>query len=173
MGKNYEQAIRANTAVQRWKLWEDALKLKGSSLRETFIAENMLYLGWPRKKVISCWGEAGTEKIKEKWIKESPKSKKEIENYYNNLDLYIPELSSWHAMEKNEDLLRIVQFMQFCIRCGTKTYLDFGAGIGSSGLLFDHYGLSTTLADISDAMLNYSNWRFKKRCVNAKFIDLK
>jgi len=148
--------VSAQTPDEKWSLWEAALKDKGKSLRETLIQENVDYLKWSRKEVLSCWGEDGTEKIKQRWEKENPKTKKEIENYYNKLDLYIPELSSWHAMVKNDDFIKIIEFLQLCTKSNHFSYLDFGAGIGSSGLVFRYYGFSVTLADISDAMLNYS-----------------
>jgi len=51
--------------------------------------------------------------------------------------------------------------------------LDFGAGIGSSGILFDQCGFNVTLADISDTMLNYAKWRLSEHNIFPKFINLK
>ncbi len=156
-----------------WNLWERALKKDNLSLRETLIKENIDYLNWSREKVLSCWGEEGTKKLKEKWLKDNPNTEKEIEDHYNELELYIPELSSWHAIEKNLTLLKIVEFMDFCREKNCKDFLDYGSGIGSAGLFFNYYGFNTTLADISDAMLNYSKWRFKEHCRESNFVDLK
>lgn len=173
MDNKRKKVLSAQTPDEKWNLWESALKDKDKSLVETLIQENADYLKWPREEILSCWGEKGTEKIKQKWEKENPKTKKGIENYYNTLDLYIPELSSWHAMVKNDDILKIVEFLQLCTKSNCSSYLDFGAGIGSSGLVFNYYGFSVTLADISDAMLNYSKWRFQRHNSKAGFIDLK
>lgn len=173
MNNKRKSVISAKTPDEKWNLWESALKDYDKTLEETLIQENADYLKWSKEEVISCWGEKGTEKIKQKWEKENPKSKEEIENYYNTLDLYIPELSSWHAMVKNDDLLKIVEFLQLCTKSNLTSYLDYGAGIGSSGLVFNHYGFTVTLADISDAMLNYSKWRFQRHNAEARFIDLK
>ena len=156
-----------------WELWERALKKGNLSLRETLIKENIDYLNWSREEVLSCWGEKGTEKLKEKWLKDNPSTEEEVEAHYNNLDLYIPELSSWHAIEKNSTLLKIVEFMDLCREKNCKKFLDYGSGIGSAGILFNYYGFSTTLADISDAMLNYSKWRFKEHRRKSVFVDLK
>ncbi len=166
-------ALSAITEDDKWKLWETALKKQETSLKETLIEENMEYLKWTREQVLDCWGEKGTEKIKKKWIKENPKTNEQLTNYYNTLSLYIPELSSWHAIEKNEDIIKIINFLQFSIKQNFTTYLDFGAGIGSGGIFFNYFGFEITLADISDAMLNYQKWRIKKHNIKACFIDLK
>ena len=165
--------LAALTDDERWFLWEKALSAEGKSLKETLIEENMHYLKWSREKVLSYWGVAGTQKIKENWIKENPKTKKEINEHYNKLYLYIPELSSWHAIEKNIDLIKAVEFLQFCARNNLRSYLDFGAGIGSAALFFAYYGFSVSCADISNSMLGYSRWRFKRHHAKAHFIDLK
>ena len=165
--------ISAQTPDEKWNLWESALKDTDKTLEETLIQENADYLKWSREEVLSCWGDKGTEKIKQKWKKENPQTKEDIVNYYNTLDLYIPELSSWHAMVKNIDHLKIVEFLQLCTKSNFNSYLDYGAGIGSSGLVFNYYGFSVALADISEAMLNYSKWRFQRHNVKASFIDLK
>jgi 2-polyprenyl-6-hydroxyphenyl methylase/3-demethylubiquinone-9 3-methyltransferase len=66
-----------------------------------------------------------------------------------------------------------VEFLQLCIKSNCSSFLDFGSGIGSSGILFGKYGFKITLADISDAMLNYSKWRLARHDISANFIDLK
>lgn len=173
MNNIQKTVISARTSDDKWNLWESALKDTDKTLEETLIQENADYLKWSREEVLSCWGEKGTEKIKQKWEKESPKTKEDIINYYNTLDLYIPELSSWHAMVKNIDHLKNVEFLQLCLKSNCSSFLDYGAGIGSSGLVFYYYGFSVTLADISDVMLNYSKWRFQRHNAKARFIDLK
>jgi cyclopropane fatty-acyl-phospholipid synthase-like methyltransferase len=53
-----------------------------------------------------------------------------------------------------------------------RTYLDFGAGIGSLGIYFAHMGLEVTLADISPHLLDYAAWRFRRRGLKLNTIDL-
>lgn len=168
-----KKIILSQDKNEKWMLWEKALKQNNLPLSETLIQENMEYLHWSKEEVLSCWGEKGTQKIKEKWINEDPKTQDEINKYYNNLDLYIPELSSWHAINRNEDIIKIVEFLQLNVRKRAKSYLDYCAGIGSAALFFRYYGFSVTLADISDSMLNYAKWRFKRHKDKANFIDLK
>ncbi len=164
---------KIKTDDQKWQLWGDALSGEGLILKETLIKENIDYLKWNREQVLSRWGEKGTEKTKEKWEIEKPKTEKEIKNYYNTLRLYIPELSSWHALSKNIALMKIIDFMLLCKKNKKKIFLDYGGGIGSNVIFFNHYGFNSTLADISNEMLNYSKWRIKRHMKNVDFIDLK
>lgn len=168
-----EEILRAVSDDEKWHIWEKALCTTGKSLKETLIVENMHYLKWSREKVLSCWGEVGTQKIKENWLKENPITKEEINAHYNKLYLYIPELSSWHAIKKNVDLIKVVEFLQWCVKNNLQSYLDFGSGIGSAALFFGYYGFSISCADISDSMLDYSRWRLKKHNIKSVFIDLK
>jgi 2-polyprenyl-3-methyl-5-hydroxy-6-metoxy-1,4-benzoquinol methylase len=168
-----DRALSAKNDYQKWLLWDESLRNGRASLRETLIRENMDYLRWQREKVLAYWGEKGTQKIKEKWERENPRTEQEIAHYYDTLELYIPELSSWHAMEKNIDFIKIVEFLQFAVKENLTQYLDFGAGIGSNGLLFSRNDFNVTLADISGAMINYAKWRLKRHGAPARFIDLK
>lgn len=165
--------LEAQTPEEKWFLWEDALKKGGLSTEETLIEENIEYLRWTREEVMKCWGRKGTRMVKEKWIEDNPTTEAEVNRYYDTLELYIPELSSWHSEVHVEVFLKIVEFLQLCVKNGLTSYLDFGAGIGSSGILFHKYGFDITLADISDAMLKYEKWRLARYNVPARFIDLK
>lgn len=53
--------------------------------------------------------------------------------------------------------------------------MDYGCGIGSSGLFFHYYGFEVELADISSLLLNFAKYRFQKRGIKdkIKFTDLK
>jgi len=50
--------------------------------------------------------------------------------------------------------------------------LDFGSGIGSIGLFMAGCGFEVTLADVSEPLLAYAKWRFGKRGLRGRFIDL-
>ena len=54
-----------------------------------------------------------------------------------------------------------------------KSYLDFGSGISSGPILFARYGMDVASADISSSLLAFSAWRFQKRDLHARLIDLK
>lgn len=169
---NYKEILEAKSPEQKWLIWGKALGKKGFSTEETLIKENMEYLHCSRKELMKSWGRKGTKKIKEKWLLDNPKTEEQLINYYNSLDLYIPELSSWHS-DNVELFVKIVEFLQICVKNKLSLFLDYGAGIGSNGILFSKYSFKITLADISDTMLNYARWRLARHKVYAEFIDLK
>ena len=63
-------------------------------------------------------------------------------------------MSSCGGTPLGEDLspLAYVLALRFAQQHGCQSYLDFGAGVGSGGLLFARHGLQTTLADISSLL---------------------
>ena len=166
-------ALRANSSVARLDIWSSALELGGLNCEETLIQENMDYLHSTRENVLARWGRKGSKAVADRWLADNPKTDAEIIQYYNGLDLYITALSSWHSEVNVTIFLRIVEFMQLCIKNKLSHYLDFGSGIGSCAIMFGKYGFNVTLADISDAMLTYSKWRLRRLSVDAKYIDLK
>jgi 2-polyprenyl-3-methyl-5-hydroxy-6-metoxy-1,4-benzoquinol methylase len=56
---------------------------------------------------------------------------------------------------------------------GCRRHLDFGAGVGSGGILFVRHGFDVTLADISSTLLQFTSWRFRRRSLPATYVDLK
>ena len=63
--------------------------------------------------------------------------------------------------------------LQFAQQYGCRNYLDFGAGVGSGGVLFARHGFDVTLADISSPLLHFSRWRLEQRALPARYVDLK
>src|SRR2546427_172036 len=85
----------------------------------------------------------------------------------------------WRSVERQELLtedftpLSYVTALEFAAREGCRSCLDFGAGVGSGGILFARHGFDVGLADISSPLLNFSRWRFETRNLPAEFFDLK
>jgi cyclopropane fatty-acyl-phospholipid synthase-like methyltransferase len=52
------------------------------------------------------------------------------------------------------------------------TFLNFGAGVATAGLLFDRLGWQVTCADVSVPLLQFAKWRVKDRGVAIRVIDL-
>ena len=50
--------------------------------------------------------------------------------------------------------------------------LDFGCGVATGGLLFARLGWRVTNADISPPLLEFARWRYARRRVDARFIEL-
>ena len=96
-----------------------------------------------------------------------------VENFYNESEAMIYELMWWHTLSEDASPLAYVTALHFAKMHGCRSYLDFGAGVGSGGILFARHGLDVTLADISSPMLDFSQWRFRLRGLSAHFVDLK
>jgi SAM-dependent methyltransferase len=79
----------------------------------------------------------------------------------------------WHTLRDDMSPLAYVTALQFASNAGAKTYLDFGSGVGSGCILFRRHGFNVSLADISDVLLSFSRYRFRRRRIDARFTDLK
>jgi 2-polyprenyl-3-methyl-5-hydroxy-6-metoxy-1,4-benzoquinol methylase len=90
--------------------------------------------------------------------------------FYQNNRWYLYDLTLYHSnYGPYHDVYGV---LNFCIANKLKKILDFGAGIGSSGIIFAKAGLDVTLADVSPILLDYAKWRFVKRGLEANFINL-
>jgi 2-polyprenyl-3-methyl-5-hydroxy-6-metoxy-1,4-benzoquinol methylase len=83
------------------------------------------------------------------------------------------ELMWWHTLGDDISPLAYVLALRFAQQHACRTYLDFGSGVGSGGLLFARHGFQATLADISSSLLSFSAWRLDTRQLPARCIDLK
>lgn len=50
--------------------------------------------------------------------------------------------------------------------------LDYGSGAGAAGMMFRLRGYRSSLADVSQPLLRFAEYRFKRRGLDATFIDL-
>jgi ubiquinone/menaquinone biosynthesis C-methylase UbiE len=97
----------------------------------------------------------------------------DVEQYYDSAASYIDELMWWHTIIEDNSPLAYVAALEYGLIAGCRTYLDFGSGVGSGALLFKSHGFDVSLADISNAMLAFSQYRFARRARHGTFVDLK
>ena len=156
-------------------LWEQALILKGQkNLPESLCAELASYSGCDDLSEIQRRCLCALSNVKGEWQETVDRHDQgSVHEFYNVSDAMIYELMWWHTLSEDASPLAYVTALQFAQLNGCRSYLDFGAGVGSGGILFAHHGLAVTLADISTSMLNFSQWRFGLRELSAQFIDLK
>lgn len=156
-------------------LWEKALILKGQkNLPESLCAELASYSGCDDLSEIQRRCLCALSNVKGEWQETvDRRDQGSVHEFYNVSDAMIYELMWWHTLSEDASPLAYVTALQFAQLNGCRSYLDFGAGVGSGGILFAHHGLAVTLADISTSMLNFSRWRFGLRELSAQFIDLK
>ena len=157
------------------RIWSQALLLKGerdlthSTLIELAARRQTSDLASVRRR---C--EDAVKSLKHAWDKNvKTVDATHVERFYDRTELFIDELMWWHTLNEDDTPLAYVAALKFAAAHGARTVLDFGSGVGSGGLLFVQGGLDVTLADISSVLLDFCAWRFKRRGLSARFIDLK
>ena len=96
-----------------------------------------------------------------------------IERFYDESRTTMYELMWWHSLRDDASPLAYVTALHFAQQQGCRRYLDFGAGVGSGGILFARHGFDVTLADISSTLLQFTSWRLGRRGLPAAHVDLK
>ena len=156
-------------------LWEQALICGGhKDLQESLYAELARFSGCDDLSEIQRRCACALANVKDEWCGGVDRADQQsVAKFYNESEAMIYELMGWHTLGDDPSPLAYVVALQFALMHGCKCYLDFGAGVGSGGLLFARHGLEVTLADISSPMLDFSQWRFRLRGLTAHFLDLK
>lgn len=157
------------------KTWEEALLLNGhESLEGSLLHELTMYFGCkdPNETRLKC--ASALADVKGEWHETVDRcSRESVDQFYNESQAMIYELMWWHTLSEDNSPLAYVTAFDFARLHGCRQYLDFGAGVGSGGILFARNGLQVSLADISSAMLAMTRWRFDLRGLDAQLIDLK
>ncbi|MFZ2445136.1 MAG: class I SAM-dependent methyltransferase [Syntrophobacteraceae bacterium] len=96
-----------------------------------------------------------------------------VRSFYDQSRAMLHELMWWHTLTDDLSPLAYVVALKFASMHGCGNCLDFGSGVGSGALLFVRNGITVTLADISSKALGFSAWRFARRGLEARQIDLK
>jgi 2-polyprenyl-3-methyl-5-hydroxy-6-metoxy-1,4-benzoquinol methylase len=155
--------------------WERALILDGhQDLRESLLAELGRYTQCEDIAEVRRRCERAVVSLKREWEdKVQPADHQSIERFYDESQAMLYELMWWHTLGEDVSPLAYVLALHFAQQHGCQRYLDFGAGVGSGGILFARHGLQATLADISSSLLRFSAWRLGLRKLPAHYIDLK
>jgi 2-polyprenyl-3-methyl-5-hydroxy-6-metoxy-1,4-benzoquinol methylase len=155
--------------------WERALLLDGhQGLRESLLAELGRYTQCEDGAEVQRRCEHALASLKREWEeKVRPADHRSIERFYDESQAMLYELMWWHTLGEDVSPLAYVLALRFAQQRGCRSYLDFGAGVGSGGILFARHGVQTALADISSSLLRFSAWRLGIRKLSARYIDLK
>jgi mycofactocin glycosyltransferase len=156
-------------------LWEEALLFNDCrDLQESLCSELARYSGCEDLSEIRRRCACALSDVKHEWCGGVDRADQDsVEKFYNESEAMIYELMWWHTLCEDTSPLAYVAALHFAKLRGCKSYLDFGAGVGSGGILCARHGLEVTLADISTPMLDFSRWRFEQRGLPAHFVDLK
>jgi len=157
------------------RLWEEALSCGGwPDLRQSLHEELARYSGCRDLGEIERRCASALADVKGEWCGGVNRADDQsVAKFYNESEAMIYELMGWHSLADDDSPLAYVVALLFARRHGCRSYLDFGAGVGSGAILFARHGLEVTLADISSPMLDFSQWRFCQRGLTSRFIDLK
>jgi SAM-dependent methyltransferase len=157
------------------RTWTDALLLEPRrDLEESFVHELQLYTRCEDPGEIRRLCRLAVETLAEEWRnKVDPKNRESVEKFYNETRAEIYELMWWHTLVDDLSPLSYVTALEFAEREGCRSCLDFGAGVGSGGILFARHGFAVGLADISSPLLEFSRWRLGLRNLPGEFYDLK
>ena len=157
------------------ELWANSLLLPGSTdLEDSAIRELGEYFGNGNPAEIRRRCAEALEEFKDEWTRRVvPGDSESIEQFYNLNQSYIYELIWWHTLCYDFSALAYVSALHFAERHECSTYLDFGAGVSSGGLVFAKRGMQVSIADISSPLLRFSSWRFERRRLPVRVFDLK
>ncbi len=155
--------------------WEQALLLgRYKGLSESLLAELGSYMGCADMAEIQGQCVHAVATLKAEWHgKVNPSDRQSIEQFYDASQATIYDLMWWHTLCDDASPLAYVTALHFTRQQGCRSYLDFGTGVGSGGILFARHGLEVTLADISSTLLGFSQWRLDRRRLPAAYVDLK
>lgn len=170
----FDDAQKCAIAAYQTK-WEDALRLdRYDNLKISLLSELGHYLGCEDVAEVELRCARALAGVKKEWQGAvDPGSRQSVEQFYDESQAMIYELMWWHTLAEDNSPLAYVLSLHFARLHGCRHFLDFGAGVGSGGILFAKNGLETSLADISSSMLSFCRWRFELRNLSACFIDQK
>ena len=124
--------------------------------------------------------EESLKSSEEFMLKNFPKilNKEKVLNYYNskgktlkNIDLY--SACHWHSLVRDSWALHTIAGLHHAMRFAEgKKVLEFGHGIGSSGIVFSKSGFDLTMGDVSPHLAEFVKFRFDLRNLKAKLTNL-
>jgi 2-polyprenyl-3-methyl-5-hydroxy-6-metoxy-1,4-benzoquinol methylase len=157
------------------RVWEQALILEGHrDLQESLLAELGRYTDCQDVTEVQRRCVHAVANVKHEWEeKVQSVDRQAIERFYDESQAMLYELTWWHTLGDDLSPLAYLLALRFAQQHGCRRYLDFGAGVGSGGILFARHGFQVALADISSSLLRFSAWRLGIRRMPAQYIDLK
>ena len=155
--------------------WRDALLRPGApDLPSSICAELAMILNIDDPSEVRRRCQNAVLEMKKEWEDTvSGQSDSEVVEYYDRSQSYAYELMWWHSLEEDLSPLAYVAALHLALKQPGRAYLDFGAGVGSGGILFARHGFEVSLADISSTLQDFARRRLAAREVSASFLDLK
>jgi len=156
------------------RIWADALVLNDQvAVADSLRAEFDRYLGEEAGSDAALDYEAAADAFNDQWAREvDPADPESIERFYRETKSQLGAHLQWHALGYDDSPLAYVVALEFAKRQNCRAVLDFGAGVGSGGIVFARHGFAVTLADISVPNLAFCAWRFRLRGLPCEVVNL-
>jgi SAM-dependent methyltransferase len=144
--------------VRRWYetrvVWDDEL-----------IADLMEFFDLTYDETIQLL-KVGKKVFNMTWMALEPKTEEEILKFYEIAPFNVFSLAYWH-MQRHQK-----KFRQRVIEQCSGKVLDYGGGIGDLCIELAKRGFDVTYGDVKGKNMEFAKWRFIKKGLNVKVIDL-
>jgi len=111
------------------------------------------------------------EKVDREWAEQQPETPDEVAAFYDKTDTTIPLLLWWHGTAPGPGQCAAAA-AEVMTATGARRVLDFGSGIGSTGLVLAHSGIDVVYADVAREALKFAEWRARERGYAPEVLDL-
>jgi SAM-dependent methyltransferase len=157
------------------RTWSEALCLPGfDDLFESLAAELSEFLGIAPDDAKVRMEQAWSSRAElGRAARDAGSDPEALRAYYRHQEHGLFVSSYWHSLRPDSYALHSVAALQDCMQFseGDQVF-EFGHGIGSTGLLFAARGFKVTLGDLSAAYRDFARYRFRRRGLEAAFLDL-
>jgi len=145
---------------------------QGATLFESMVVELSQYLNLPSQAVASACA-SGEQRVADDWNSHrlhKGSDISEIVEFYRTTENYLFDLTTFNSEYPHTKTLDAL--VKLAHDRGLTHAMDFGAGIGSVGIFFARSGFEVSLADVSEPLQRYVQWRFDTRRLKCTLINL-
>jgi 2-polyprenyl-3-methyl-5-hydroxy-6-metoxy-1,4-benzoquinol methylase len=168
------KTISSFTQEEQVALWFKTIDPKGVGPAEAIAEEIAGYTGEPLELVLEKMA-SGMQDLKDLWLRSRIEADdaSSVASFYRDQFVEAYELANWHCGRTfSTPPLNYARAAMFAERNGLRHVLDFGSGIGSGSLCFHEVGCQVDSADIAERLLDFVEYRFKRRGYSARLINL-
>ncbi len=151
--------------------WEAIFAPTTGDLRYEAAVESAEFLGIPVDRASRLLDGAAARFTAEWRAKVQRIDAAAVTEFYNQSETELFDLLEWHATDPGNH--RALVCADTAVERPGRRFLDYGSGVGSNALVFAAAGFDVTLADVSDRLLAFAKWRFERRGLSVRTLDLK
>jgi len=153
--------------------WRRLFAPATGDLRHDAAAEVADYLGVPVSEALARL-DGASERFTDEWKSHVPGSAdtSALTEFYNESKTELFDLLEWHATDEGNHRA-LVCADQLMRHHPGGAVLDYGSGIGTAGIVLADAGFQVTLGDVAEPLLDFARWRFARRGLPVRTIDLK